>query len=410
MQQAVVILDGASGDPIPELDGRTSLEAAHTPNLDIIASTGMVGLMQNVPDGMESCSNVACLSIVGYDPAAYPIGRGAIEGAALGIDLKPGQVAMRLNLCYVENDIMRSYSTDNISTEDGHALAREIKEALDDEVFTLYLGTSFRQILVVDGHRALMDLDYVQPHEISDEAVAGRDIPCPHDGETPEQRAAIAAITHYIDAANRLLAQSAVNARRVEEGLVPATNVWLFWPGERPDSMPTFFEAYGKRASMNSAVDLLDGIALLTDMRTYKREGITDGPNNDFALQGRVGLEMLEDGADVVVIHVEAPDAAGHDGRPDEKVGGIEKSDTHILGPLLDYARTHPVRIAVMPDHPTPLTTRKHSYDFVPFAVMGPGIESNGADRMTESQARATGLTIERGHTFMKDVLLADGD
>ena len=165
MQYAIVILDGASGEPVPEFNDQTSFEISSTPNLDLLAQQGLVGLMQNVPSHLESSSNVACMSIMGYDPAAYPIGRGAIEGAALGVDLKPGQIAFRMNLCYVENGIMRGYSTDNLPTEDGHALAREIKEALDDDVFTLYLGTSFRQILVVEGHPELMDLEYESPHD-----------------------------------------------------------------------------------------------------------------------------------------------------------------------------------------------------------------------------------------------------
>lgn len=412
MQYAILILDGASGDPVPEFDGKTTFEAAHTPHLDVLAKAGTVGMMQNVPPHLESCSNVACMSIMGYDPAAFPIGRGAIEGAALGIALKPGQVACRLNLCYVEDGVMTSYSTDNISTDDGHALARELKEALDDDIFTLYEGTSFRQILVVNDHPELMELHYECPHDNT-----GLDITEAYKPKVPADasgdhavrlQAAADLIVDYVRRANEVLANSAVNAHRVERGLCPANHVWVFWPGMKPDALAPFHEVYGKTGLVNSAVDLLDGLAMLTGMGIRTFDGVTDGPTNDFAAQGRGGVQMLEEGADVVIVHVEAPDAAGHDGRPDEKLTSIEQSDALIVAPLLEYAKHHPLRLAVMPDHPTPLSTRKHSYDPVPFLVWGPGIASNGAARLTEAEARATGLMVDPGWKLLGEVLLAD--
>lgn len=403
MQYAIVILDGASGEPVPAFNGKTSLEESVTPNLDALAQRGTVGLMQNVPAHMVSGSDVACLSIMGYDPAEYNLGRGAIEGAAMGIDLKPGQVAFRMNLCYVEEGVMKGYSTDNISTEDGNALAREIAEALDDEVFTLHPGTSFRQILVVDGFPGLMDLGYETPHDNT-----GLDI---RDAYRPKARSEaeeelVELLIGYMQAANEVLAKSTINKRRVEEGLWPANFAWLFWPGMKPGSLLPFEEVYGKKAALNSGVDLLDGLALMTGMKKYTFAGVTDGPTNDFVAQGIGGIKMLEEGNDLVIIHVEAPDAAGHDGRPDEKQRSIEESDRHIIGPLLEYAREHPLRIAVMPDHPTPLSTRKHSHEPVPFVLVGPGAEHNGAARFTEEEARATGLMLDEGHTFIGSMLL----
>ncbi|MEG0476760.1 MAG: 2,3-bisphosphoglycerate-independent phosphoglycerate mutase [Raoultibacter sp.] len=405
MQYALVILDGASGEPIEAFNNHTTFEASTTPHLDYLAQTGTIGLMQNVPEGRESCSDVACLSIAGYDPQAFPIGRGAIEGAALGIDLLPGQVACRLNLCHVEDGVMQLYSTDNIATEESHALARELKSALDDDTFELHLGTSFRHILVINGHPELMHLAYETPHDNT-----GCKITQAYKPKAANDADQVGAdvLVDYIGRANEVLAKSPNNARRAREGLPTANFVWIFWPGMRPASLPTFDAAYHKTAALNSAVDLLDGIALLTGMKTYKFDGVTDGPNNDFAAQGRGGIQMLEDGADVVIIHVEAPDAAGHDGRPDEKKNGIEQSDALILGPLRAYAETHPLRIAVMPDHPTPLTTRKHSYEPVPFVVAGPGIAHNGGTRLTEAQAAATGIQVDPGWKFMADYMLAD--
>ena len=198
-------------------------------------------------------------------------------------------------------------------------------------------------------------------------------------------------ITDYIQRANEILSKSQTNKSRIDRGLWPANHIWIFWPGEKPDSLLSFTQTYGKTAAMNSAVDLLDGLALLTNMKIYKFKGVTDGPTNDFYAQGQGSIKMLEEGNDVVIIHIEAPDAAGHDGHPEEKRRSIEMSDRHIIEPLLRYAEKHPLRIAVMPDHPTPLSTRKHSHDPVPFLVTGPGIAGNGALRLTEEQAAQTG-------------------
>lgn len=404
MQYAIVILDGASGDPIPELGDKTSLELSATPNLDYLAQHGMVGLMQNVPAHLPSGSDVACMSLMGYDPATYSIGRGAIEGASLGIDLQPHQVAFRMNLCHVEDSIMKSYSSDNISTEEGNALAAEIKQVLDDDTFTLYPGTSFRQILVVDGFPGLVDLLYEAPHDNAGKDISQAFIP---KATKVGQQEHIDMLVSYMEEANRILAQSEVNARRVEQGLCPANFSWLFWPGMKPESLRFFEEVYGKKTAMNSAVDLLNGLALMTGMKRYTFEGVTDGPTNDYVSQGKGGIHMLEDGNDIVFIHVEAPDAAGHDGHPDEKQHAIEQIDRHILTPLLEYAKTYELRIAAMPDHPTPLTTRKHSHDPVPFVLAGPNVTPNGAQRLTEKQAKETGFILEDGYRFIGDRLLA---
>lgn len=404
MQYALVILDGASGDPIPEWGNKTSFEVSITPCLDYLSQHGTVGLMQNVPAHMASGSDVACMSLMGYDPAEYHIGRGAIEGAALGIDLHPAQVAFRMNLCHVENNIMKSYSTDNISTEEGNALASEIKEALDDNVFTLHPGTSFRQIVVVNGFPECVDLSYETPHDNTGLDISQAYIP---KATTAEQQDIADMLVAYMKSANAILAQSKVNKRRVEKGLPPASFSWLFWPGMKPGSMKPFKEIYGKTVSLNSAVDLLHGLALMTGMKQYTFKGVTDGPNNDYVSQGRGGIHMLEDGNDVVFIHVESPDAAGHDGRPDEKQHAIEQIDQHVMAPLIEYAKTHELRIAAMPDHPTPLTTKKHSHDPVPFVLTGPGIAYNGARRLTENEAKRTGLLLTEGHRFIQDMLLA---
>jgi 2,3-bisphosphoglycerate-independent phosphoglycerate mutase len=391
MKYAIVILDGASGNPLASNGGRTTLEAAQTPNLDALARTGAVGLARNVPAGLEPSSNVACTSIAGYNPADYPIGRGALELAALGIELKDDQVAMRVNLTHVSPaGIMVSYSTDNISNEDAHVIADELAAALDDDTFKLYKGTGFRDYLVVTGHPALMQTSFPAAHNITDLPVANF-LP-----SGPEA----ALIMDYERRANQILAASAVNKRRIAEGKLPATQVFVFWPGQRPSGMESFASLYGLQAGIQSGVDLLNGIAQLAGIKRYTFAGVTDGPDNDYAAQGEGALAMLAEN-DVVIIHVEAPDAEGHDGHAEGKRRAVEAIDREIISRLRAYAAREPLRILALPDHPTPVELKRHTSDMVPFVLTGPDIAANGATRLTEQQAAATGLVVDPGYRLM---------
>lgn len=390
MKYAVVILDGAAGEPVAEFGGKTSLEYANTPFLDYLAREGTTGMTKNVPDGYEPSSNIACMSIIGYDPTAYPIGRGAIEGASLGIDLAPGDVAMRLNLCCVEDGRMKSYSTGNISTADSYALADELAAELDDDTFHLVKGVAFRHILVVKGHPEIMDLAYSPAHNITDRPVAG----CEPQGPGAE------VLVDYMEKAATILARSEVNRRRVSEGLLPATDAWLFWPGMRPEGMESFEDVYGKKAGMLSAVDLLNGLAELTGIRRYTCEGISDGPDNDYASQGVEAVEMLKE-CDLVFIHVEAPDTAGHDGSPANKIDAIESIDREIVSRLVDVAEDMDLAILAMPDHPTPISLKTHTNKMVPFVMWGDETGISVGDRLTEHEAERSGLVIDPGYTLM---------
>jgi len=399
MQYVVVITDGASGEPLPEFGGKTSLEYSHTPHLDALAVEGVAGLAKTVPDSLEASSNVACTSICGYDPLLYPIGRGALEGAALGVRLGDGDVAMRLNLTNVSPEgIMVSYSAGNISAQDGGALLAELKEALDDDTFTLYRGAGFRGILVVKGHPLLMETWSAPAHNMTDEPIAN------YPSKGPEA----ALLDDYMRRAHEVLAASLVNARRRREGKLEATHAFVFWPGQRPANMQPFYSMYGKHAGIQSGVDLLAGIAFLADIEVYHFDGITDGPDNDYAAQGRGSLTMLAE-KDVVFCHVEAPDAEGHDGNAAGKVAAIEAIDREIISLLREYARTHPLRMLVMPDHATPTARKRHSRDLVPFIASGPGIAPDGAARLTEAEAAKTGLVIEPGYLLLSKLFSESG-
>ena len=395
MRYALVILDGASGEALEACGGLTSLEAASTPHLDALAREGIVGLSVNVPADMDPSSNVACTSIVGYNPVDYPIGRGALELYALGITLRDDQVAMRVNLTNVTpQGIMHSYSTDNISSEDGHLIGDELKAALDDETFSLYKGAGFRLYLVVTGHPGIMETSFQAAHNFVDMPVAE------HRPQGPEAQL----IMDFEKRAKRVLAASPVNAQRVLKGKLPVTDVFAFWPGVRPCGMEDFATKYKKQAAMNSGVDLLNGIAQLAGIRCYEFSGVTDGPDNDYAAQGKGALVMLEEN-DIAFVHVEAPDAEGHDGSIEGKRKAIEAIDREIISRLRDYARQHPLRILALPDHPTPVHTKRHTRDPVPFVMAGPGLEPNGGKRLTEKEAQATGLLIDPGYLLLGKLL-----
>ncbi|MDR2673203.1 MAG: 2,3-bisphosphoglycerate-independent phosphoglycerate mutase [Coriobacteriales bacterium] len=392
---AVVITDGASGNPLEAYDGKTSLEAAHTPHIDSLARSGLVGLAKNVPDDLEPSSNIACTSICGYNPSLYPIGRGALEGAALGIELVEGEVALRLNLTHVSPEgIMVSYSTDNISSEDGHALIAELAAVLDDDTFKLYAGTGFRGILVVKNHPGLLDTKMFGAHNMTDEKVDH------YPPKGPEAQL----ITSYQNRARRVLRQSPTNARRLREGKMSATDVFVFWPGQRPTNMASFAATFNRQAGMLSGVDLLNGIALLADIQPYHFDGVTDGPDNDYAAQAVGALQILGE-KDVAIIHVEAPDAEGHDGNAAGKIAAIEAIDREIVSRLIDYGKKTPLRILILPDHPTPTQFKRHTRDLVPFVLTGPGIESNSGWRLTEAEGAATGLIVDPGYRLMEMLL-----
>ncbi len=390
MKYVVVILDGAAGWPLPELGERTTLQAASTPHLDSLAREGRVGLARTVPKGEEPSSAAACTSILGYDPAADRVGRGAIEAASMGVTLGPDQVALRVNTVTITDGIMTSYAAGHISTEESQAIAREVAAALDDDTFTLHPGIAYRHILVVTGHPELMDTDYTPPHDISDREVA------PHVMAGPG-----AAVLHdYVERARPLLQRSEFNRRRIAAGQHPVTDLWPFWPGAAPKSIAPFALKRGISSAMTSGVDLLNGLAVLVGMDRLEIAGVTGDSDNDYAAQAEGALDALGD-HDLVVIHVESPDEEGHAGDVGAKVAAIEAIDREVMSRVIAYASGQEVRVLAMPDHPTPIPIKTHVGEPVPFLIWGPGVRANGALAFSEVEADSTGLVLDPGHQVM---------
>lgn len=392
MKYVVVILDGAAGWPLDELGGRTTLEAASTPNLDAMARAGTVGLAQTVPEGAEPSSSAACTSIIGYDPVADYVGRGAIEAASIGIELAEDEVALRLNTVTVLDGMMTSYAAGHISTADSHEIVRELAGALDDDTFTLYPGVAYRHILVVKGHPELLDLAYTPPHDISDKPIAAH-LPMGNGAQL---------LLEYMERARPVLRASVVNARRVAEGDLPVTEVWPFWPGVRPNGMVPFREKRGVSAAMTSGVDLLNGLAVLARMDRLDIPGVTGGSDTDYAGQAEGALAALSD-HDLVVIHVESPDEEGHAGDAAAKIEAIEAIDREVVSRVM--AAGVDLRVLAMPDHPTPVAIKTHVGEPVPFILWGSGVAANGATGYSEREAGATGLAVDPGRGVM-DLLL----
>ena len=398
MKYVVLIMDGASGLPVEALDGRTSLEAAVTPNLDRLAKEGAVGLAHTVPEGCEPSSAVACMSVLGFDPVSFYAGRGPIEAMAMGIDLEPGQVAMRCNFVTITDGVMVSYSAGNITAPEAAELLAAVQAELGGERLQCHQGVGFRSVLTVRDGAELLETDFTAPHDITDRPVAGKGPVGP----------AADLMARLMERSKTILADHPVNKDREARGLPPATQIWLFWPGMRPGQMPTFSEAYGKRAALTSAVDLLRGLALQARVDFLDIPGVTDEADNDYEGQMSAALASL-DRYDVVFVHVEAPDEESHAGSVSGKVKAIEQIDALMVGQVLNgTGPKEGVSMLVMPDHPTPLVLKTHVGEPVPFVLWGPGFAANGAKRFTEAEARATGFAVAPGHLLIGRLLAED--
>ncbi|MHB8870505.1 MAG: cofactor-independent phosphoglycerate mutase [Thermoleophilia bacterium] len=388
MKFVVLITDGASGWAVDAFGGRTSLEAAELPNLDRLAREGMVGLAHTVPPGMEPSSAVACLSVLGYDPRRFYAGRGPIEAVALGIDLEPEEAALRCNFVTVVDGVMLSYAAGGIPSSESHVLLAAIQAELGDERVRFHPGVGFRHILTVRDGRPLLETNCTPPHDLADQPIAGH-LPTGTGSDL---------LLELMERSKPILADHPINQRRTERGEPPATQIWPFWPGLHPDALPSFHERFGVRAALTSSVDLLRGIARQTAVSSLDIPGVTDGTDNDYAAQMTGAVASLDE-HDLVVVHVEAPDATGHAGDAEGKRGSLESIDRLMTPPLTRLGRD--VRVLVMPDHPTPLAIKTHAAEPVPFILWGEGFEPNGAAAFTEAEAAGTGLEIAEGHRLM---------
>ncbi len=395
MKYCILIIDGAAGLPLPEHGGRTSLELADTPNLDAMAREGTVGLVRTVPAGMEPSSDCACLSILGYDPRVYYLGRAAIEAGSMGIDIGDGESVFRCNLVAVRDGRMWGYSAGHISTGEAGVLVAALEESLSSDEVHFYPGISYRHICKISGHEDTLLATCTPPHDI-----AGKPI-----SEFLPRGPGSELLRELMLRSEDVLREHPVNVARRERQDIPATMIWLFWGSSKLPDMPAFEQVYDLRAAMTSGVDLLRGIARLLRIDTLEIPGVTDGLDNDCAAQASGALEALSD-HDLVVIHIEAPDEAAHAGSVAEKVEAIQRIDAEVVSRLRRWP-PGAFRALILPDHPTPISMRTHTPEPVPFVLWGEGFSGNGAKGFSEAEAERTGFFITDGYNVM-DRLIGD--
>lgn len=388
MKYCILIIDGASGHPLPQCGGKTCLELARTPNLDALAREGQIGLTCNVPEGMEPGSAIACMSIMGYDPRTYYGGRSAIEAVSMGIGINPGETVFRCNVVAVRDGRMWDYSAGHITTKESGQLIEAVDKELGNDGIRFYPGVSYRHILKIKGHEEAVETICTPPHDIPGKPVAGY-LPQGKGSEILQD------LMHRSEA---VLQSHPVNLARISRGEIPATTIWLFWPSGQVPALPPFRQKYGLRAAMISGVDLLRGLARMANMDIIDVAGVTDGLDNDYAAQGEGTIKAL-DRMDLVISHVEAPDEAGHSGSIEHKVKAIEKTDQEIVGRLRAYPGE--LRLMILPDHPTPIDIQTHTGEQVPFLLWGPGFNPNGAGRLTEAEGLASRFSIEAGYDII---------
>ena len=408
MKFVVIIPDGAADMPQASLGGRTPFQAARTPAMDALAARGIVGLTNHVPESLPPGSEVACMSLMGYDPLACFTGRAPLEAAAQGITLGPDDWAVRCNLVTIADGpsgpVMEDFTAGHVTTEEATALLAAAQAGLARDFPSLTgwdfkPGVSYRNLLLYRGTRSAApplgaDLRATPPHDLMDKPVV----------DAFPRGTGSRLLTEIMSASAGWLAGHPVNVARVKAGKRPATHVWLWGVGRTPAMRP-FEQVYGRSGTMITAVDLLRGLAALAGWKRLEVPGATGYLDTDYAAKGRAAIAELAT-SDLVCVHVEAPDEASHQGDAAEKVKAIEEIDAKIVAPLLKHlAGLGDHRILVCPDHPTFISTKTHSRGPVPFVMAGSGIAPSGQRTYDELAAAAGQVTIEPGWKLMGEFL-----
>lgn len=393
MKYIVILGDGMAGEPLAALGERTTLEAAATPTMDLLASMGQMGLAKMVPDGMKPGSDVANLAVLGYDPQRNYSGRSPLEALSVGVSMEPTDIIHRCNLVtlseeepYAEKTII-DHSSGEISTADADILMDAVRQAFDNDEFRFFTGTSYRHITVWKNGTVL---DFEQPHDHLGQVI----------GEfLPEHPAFRSMMERSFD----ILNNHPLNLQRAAEGKNKANSLWFWGAGTKP-SLSNFQEKTGLKGTMISAVDLLKGIAVGAGMQVAEVEGATGSLHTNYAGKAAAAVNaLLKDGQDFVYIHVEAPDEMGHQGSMTDKVTAIEYLDSRIIAPVkaaMDESGED-YRMLILPDHPTPIRIRTHSSDPVPFILYDSRHQTRKIARYTEKDAAATGICICDGYTLI---------
>jgi len=399
MKYLILVPDGMADECVDALGKRTPMEVAKKPMMDQLASRSVVGTVSNVPEGMVPESDTANMAILSFDPKIYSKGRSPLEAVSMGIEMQPDETAYRCNVVTLteeqdnyEDRIILDHSADEITTEEADQLIKTLEEKMGTDFRKFYTGVSYRHCLIwKNGNDSY---NFMRPHDILGKRI-GDYLPRIEDGGA-----------EFLDLMKKsydILKNHPINLARKARGLKPANSAWLWSPGKKPQ-LPSFAEKWGLNAVVISAVDLIKGIGLCAGMKSIDVEGATGNVHTNYEGKATAAIDAFDNGADLVYIHVEAPDECGHRAEIDNKVLSIELIDQKILKPVYEYLSrsNESFRIMVLPDHPTPLRIRTHSIDPVPFFIYDSGKSTDGVSCFTEQSAVACDHYIADGFTLMQ--------
>ncbi len=393
----VLVGDGMADYPLETLGMRTPLEAARTPNMDFIAQNGILGQAKTIPPKMTPASDVANLSILGYDPKIYYSGRGPLEAANLGIELEDDDVAFRCNLVTVSGDILLDYSAGHIKTNEAEKLIKFINQKLGSNKLRFFPGISYRHLLLVKrgAELKLENLKCQAPHDVSGQSIS-KNMPRGANADL---------IIQLMQDSRELLNNHEINQIRLDLKENPGNMIWLWGQGKKP-SMPQFREKFGLNGSVISAVDLIKGLGRILGLEVINVPGATGYYDTDYEGKAQAAVKSLAK-KDFVFVHVEAPDEAGHNGDLREKLTAIERFDQHVVGSLLKYCQNKAdCRILVLPDHATPVALKTHTAEAVPFAIFGKDIVAKNFLNYSEKEAKKSDLFFEEGYKLLEYFIL----
>lgn len=398
MKYVIFLGDGMADLPCPELGGKTPLQAANKPMMDQIASEGMLGMVQTVPEGMKPGSDVANLSVMGFDPKHCYTGRSPLEAASIGVTMEEGDVSFRCNLVTLSEDqpygekTMLDYSADEISTQEARQLIEAVQQAFGTNELSFFGGISYRHLLL--WHGVTFDFSLTPPHDISGKKI---------QNYLPNHPI----LLNLMEKSCSILREHPVNIARRSAGKHPANAIWIWGQGTKPQ-LDSFIELYGKKATVISAVDLIKGIAKCAGMESIDVPGATGTVNTNFEGKAQAAIDALARGQELVYLHMEAADESGHRFETDNKVKSIELIDQKVIRPVWEYLKElgEDYKMMVLPDHPTPLSLGTHTSDPVPFAVFDSrNRQCRQGVRYTEEQGEKSGFLVKPGYHLMSRFL-----
>lgn len=409
MKYFLLLGDGMADYPIESLGGKTILEAANKPVMDMLATKSELGLVKTVPDHLNPPgSDIANMSVMGYNPDVYYTGRSPLEAASMGITMEPSDLALRCNVVTLsddelyENKTMVDYSSDEITTSESTVLINYLKEHLDTDSIHYYPGISYRHCVIMNNIPDNYDMAFTPPHDITTKKVTDY-LPKGKDSKV---------LLDMMKKSYELLKDHPINRDRIARGLNPANSVW-FWGNGRKPGFDNFYDKYHIKGAVVSAVDLLKGMGLVAGMKSIDVEGATGNISTNFSGKAQASIDFLKNEGDFVYLHVEAPDECGHRNELENKIKSVEYLDSLVLEPVYkalcemkENGECDGFRIMVLPDHPTPLCLRTHTHDAVPYMIYDSENEKDsGYSEYTEATCKDSNVYVAKGHTLMDKFL-----